>query len=52
MRARILEAKGIRESAVKAKGRITGPVRPLIDSSDQLEQTRLVARAEIVLEFR
>ena len=37
---------------IKAKGRITGAVRPLIDFYDQLEQHPLVALEEIVLEFR
>ena len=52
------EGKGIEAYAplhqyeVKAKGRITGPVRPLIDFYDKLEQHPLVALEEIVLEFR
>jgi vacuolar-type H+-ATPase subunit F/Vma7 len=52
------EGKGIEAYAplhhyeIKAKGRITGAVGPLIDFYDKLEQNPLVALEEIVLEFR
>jgi hypothetical protein len=52
------EGKGIEAYAplhhyeIKAKGRITGAVRPLIDFYDKLEQHPLVALEEIALEFR
>jgi len=37
---------------IKAKGRISGAARPLIDFYDKLEQHPLVTLEEIVLEFR
>jgi hypothetical protein len=52
------EGKGIEAYAPlhhyesKAKGRITGAVRPLIDFYDKLQQHPLVTLEEIVLEFR
>lgn len=52
------EGKGIEACAplhhyeLKAKGRITGAARPLIDFYARLEQHPLVAPEEIVLEFR
>lgn len=52
------EGKGIEAYAplhhyeIKAKGRITGAARPLIDFYDKLEQHPLVTLEEIVLEFR
>jgi hypothetical protein len=51
------EDKGIEAYAplhhyeVKARGRITGPVRPVIDFYDRLELHPLVSPEEIVLEF-
>jgi hypothetical protein len=52
------EGKGIEAYAplhhyeIRAKGKITGAVRPLIDFCDKLEQHPLVALEEIVLESR
>jgi len=51
------ESKGIEAYAplhhyeVKAQGRITGPVRPVIDFYDRLERHSLISPGEIVLEF-